>query len=152
MKTRLHAVHAGLLLALVFAGPLQAQIYLHDGASDKVNWVGGGTSTGEIDALKAQEDRFRLKLMFTLNEGNYLAGVNVTVRSAAGTTVMEQNDTGPVLLVNLPAGTYTVTATSEGRTQKRTVQIGDRLRTEYMRWPALQGKDFAPVPSASSTQ
>ena len=135
-----------LLLSLLLAGTLHAQIYLQEGASGKVNWVGGGASSGEIDVLKGQESKFRLKLVFTLTEGNYLAGVNVAIRDASGATVMQQTDTGPVLLVNLPSGAFTVEATSEGRKQTRKVQVGERLRTEYMRWPAVQGKDFTQAP------
>ncbi len=134
------------VLPYVLGGTLHAQIYLQEGSAGKVNWVGGGTSSGEIDALKGQENKFQLKLVFTLTEGNYLAGVNVVVRDARGTTVMQQTDTGPVLLVNLPSGAFTVEATSEGRKQTRKVQVGDRLRTEYMRWPAVQGKDFTQAP------
>jgi len=162
MQKRSHsitpAVSLTLLLSFVFSfvlpfvlphvlgGTLHAQIYLQEGSAGKVNWVGGGTSSGEIDALKGQENKFRLKLVFTLTEGNYLAGVNVVVRDARGTTVMQQTDTGPVLLVNLPSGAFTVEATSEGRKQTRKVQVGERLRTEYMRWPAVQGKDFTQAP------
>jgi len=51
-----------------------------------------------------------------------------------------------VLFLNLPNGAFTVSATSDGRTQTRKVQVGDRLRTEYMRWPAVQGKDFTQAP------
>jgi hypothetical protein len=150
MNKLFHSINAGLLLALLFVGPVDAQTYLREGSVGRVNWVGGGTSTGEIDLLKAQENKFNLKLVFTLMEGNYLAGVNVAVRDASGAPVMQQSDTGPVLLLNLPRGAFTVTATSDGRTQTRNVQVGDRLRTEYMRWPAEQGKDFTPSPAGGA--
>ncbi len=68
------------------------------------------------------------------------------VRDARGTVVLDQADTGPVLLAMLPAGTYTVTATSEGREQVRKVQVGKGMRTEYLRWPATEN-DFALPPS-----
>ena len=63
-------------------------------------------------------------------------------RAAKGTVVLDQADTGPVLLAKLPPGAYTVTATSEGRQQVRKVQIGTGMRTAYLRWPATD-KDFA---------
>jgi len=150
MHTRSRSIMASVLLALLLTGTLHAQTFLTEGSTGKVNWVGGGTSSGEIDALKGQENKYRLKLIFTLTEGNYLAGVNVAVRDASGATVMQQADTGPVLLLNLPSGAFTVSATSEGRTQTRKVQVGDRLRTEYMRWPAIPGKDFTLAPDSSA--
>lgn len=132
---------AAVLLALTIAAS-HAQMYLQEGKSANATWVGGGTNSAEIEALRERQKDHTLKLMFTLNAGNYLAGVDVTVVDAKGATVLEQRETGPILLARLPRGRYTVTATSEGRTEKRSVQIGDRLHSETMRWPAVQGKDF----------
>lgn len=137
-----------LCLALLMMGfaTAQAQSNLQQGKSGAVSWVAGGISAGQIDALAAREKEHTLKLVFTLNAGNYLAGVDVVVRDAKGTAVLEQSNTGPVLLAQLPRGSYTVSATSEGRTQTRKVQVGDRLRTEYMRWAA--SKDDFVLPPA----
>ncbi len=144
MNARIRWIAPGaLLLALAAAGAAaQSQVTLQQGKSGQVSWVAGGTRTAEIDALAAQEQGHALKLIFTLTAGNYLAGVDVKVRDAKGTVVLEQADTGPVLLARLPPGAYTVTATSEGREQVRKVQVGKGLRTEYLRWPATD-KDFA---------
>lgn len=132
-----------LVLALAAAGAFaQSQVTLQQGQSGQVSWVAGGTRTAEIDALAAQEKGHSLKLILTLTAGNYLAGVDVKVRDAKGTVVLDQADTGPVLLAKLPPGAYTVTAISEGRQQVRKVQIGTGMRTEYLRWPATD-KDFA---------
>lgn len=146
-------MHAGirciaLVAALAASGAMaQPQVTLQQGKSGQVSWVAGGTRTAEIDALSTQEKGHSLKLVFTLTAGNYLAGVDVKVRDAKGATVLEQSDTGPVLLASLPPGTYTVSAISEGREQLRKVQVGKGLRTEYLRWPATD-KDFALPPSA----
>jgi len=135
------------LVAALAAGSVAAQpkVMLQEGKSGQVSWVAGGTRTAEIDALAGQEKGHSLKLVFTLTAGNYLAGVDVKVRDAKGSTVLEQADTGPVLLARLPPGVYTVTATSEGREQVRKVQVGKGMRTEYMRWPATEN-DFALPP------
>lgn len=136
------------LVAALAAGSIaaQPQVTLQQGKSGQVSWVAGGTRSAEIEALAAQEKGHSLKLVFTLTAGNYLAGVDVKVRDARGTVVLDQADTGPVLLAMLPAGTYTVTATSEGREQVRKVQVGKGMRTEYLRWPATEN-DFALPPS-----
>lgn len=133
-----------LVVALVTSSAVSAQVpvTLQQGKSGQVSWVGGGTLGPEMDALVAQEKGHSLKLVFTLTAGNYLPGVDVKVRDAKGAVVLDQADTGPVLLAKLPAGAYTVTATSEGRQQVRKVQVGQGMRTEYMRWPATD-KDFA---------
>ncbi|MCE2948347.1 MAG: T9SS type A sorting domain-containing protein [bacterium] len=144
MNARNRWIASAALAGVLAAGSVaaQPQVTLQQGKSGQVSWVAGGTHTAEIDALAEQEKGHALKLIFTLTAGNYLAGVDVTVRDAKGTVVLEQADTGPVLLAKLPPGAYTVTATSEGREQVRKVQVGKGLRTEYLRWPATD-KDFA---------
>jgi hypothetical protein len=143
-------------MAVAFASALgsataaaQPQLGLQQGKSGEVTWVGGGNGIEAIEALAAREKEHSLKLVFTLTAGNYLAGVDVKVRDVKGTVVLDQRDTGPVLLAKLPRGNYTVTATSEGREQVRKVQVADRLRTEYMRWPATEN-DFVIPPGAST--
>jgi hypothetical protein len=148
MMTRIRTLAAvAAAAASCFIGPVLAQgpLFLQQGRAGEVAWVAGGTSAAEIDALAAREQDHSLKLVFTLLEGNWLAGVDVTVRDAKGAVVLEQRDTGPVLLARLPRGRYTVVAVSEGRSQTRPVTIGDRMRTEYLRWPSLPERDF-PLP------
>ncbi len=144
MNARNRWMATAALVAVLAAGSAaaQPQVTLQQGKSGQVSWVAGGTRTAEIDALAAQEKGHTLKLIFTLTAGNYLAGVDVKLRDAKGTVVLDQADTGPVLLAKLPPGAYTVTATSEGREQVRKVQVGTGMRTEYLRWPATD-KDFA---------
>ncbi len=87
-----------------------------------------------------------LKLVFTLNEGNYVAGVNVGVTDGKGMTVVEDVADGPFFMAKLPAGNYTVTATYEGKTVTRKVQVGSRgMRTENFHWPSNPQTDNVTV-------
>lgn len=111
-----------------------------------VSFISGGIGVDSQERLKAREKDFNLKLVFTLIEGNYLADVGVTVKDAAGKTVIEQAADGPFFMAKLPAGTYSVTAASDGKAQTRKVSLrADRLRTEYFRWPSDPKTDF-PLP------
>jgi len=111
-----------------------------------VSFISGGVGIGSMERLAAREKEFNLKLVFTVVEGNYLADVGVTVKDAAGKTVIEQVADGPVFLAKLPAGAYSVSAVYEGKAQTRKVAVrDDKLRTEYMRWPSKPGVDF-PLP------
>ena len=49
---------------------------------------------------------------------------------------------GPIVLVRLPNGEYTVDATYDGKTQTRKLAAGERMRTESLRWPSDPEKDF----------
>jgi len=64
-----------------------------------------------------------------------IADVNVTIKDARGKSVIERLAGGPVLMARLPAGAYSVTATYDGESKSRQVRVGQRLRTEYFRWP-----------------
>jgi hypothetical protein len=106
------------------------------------SFVSGGVGASSQEDLKAREREFNLKLVFTLVEGNYVADVNVAIRDASGRTVLEHEAPGPLFMAKLPSGTYTVSATYEGRSQSRKVSIGERLHTEQFRWPSNPQTDF----------
>ncbi|OGA38340.1 MAG: hypothetical protein A3G24_14815 [Betaproteobacteria bacterium RIFCSPLOWO2_12_FULL_62_13] len=113
------------------------------GAPGGVSYVSGGIGENGQAQLMAREKEFNLKLVFTLVEGNYVADVNVLVKDAGGKTVVEHLANGPFFMARLPAGTYSVAATYEGKTQTRKIKVGDRLHTEYLRWPSNPQTDFA---------
>lgn len=104
--------------------------------------ISGGIGEDELARLAAQERHYNLKLVLTLVEGNYVSDVRVTLTDAQGRQVLEHVAAGPVLLARLPAGRYTVAATYEGRTLRRKLVLGERLRTEYLRWPADPAADL----------
>ena len=108
---------------------------------DGIEYLSGGIGINSQDEINARAKDFNLKLVFTLNEGNYIADVGVAVKDAKGRTVVEDTAEGPFFLAKLPAGQYTVAATYEGRTVTRKLQVGKGLRTEYLRWPSNPGTD-----------
>ena len=108
-----------------------------------VEVLAGGIGEEEQQALAARERDFNLKLVFSLSQGNYLADVDIVVSDAKGAAIVRRNGTGPWVLVQLPAGSYTVTASQRGTIVTRAVRIGPRrLRTEYLRWPADPAEDL----------
>ncbi len=111
-----------------------------------VTFVSGGIGLDARQRMQALEPQFNGKLVFTLTEGNYLSDVDVSVRDAAGKTLIKHVADGPFMLIRLPAGKYSVTAIYDGRTQVRQVQLRDgRLHTEYLRWAGNPETDF-PLP------
>ena len=145
MKTTLLALWVCALL--LTAGPVPGQEgKTKSGAG--VPYVSGGVGAASQESLKAREKEFNLKLVFTLVEGNYLSDVSVAVKDGAGKSVLEATADGPFFMARLPAGAYTVTAIYDGVERTRKVKVGDRLRTEYLRWPSKPGVDF-PLPAES---
>ncbi len=141
-------------LMRVFLGVLCASMFVvAHAAPDRViskggaTWISGGIGSDSLLRLKAMERDFNLKLVFTLIAGNYLSDVSVSVVDAAGKAMIANVADGPVMLARLPAGKYSVRVVYEGKTQVREITLrGDRLLTEYFRWPGDPATDFALPP------
>jgi hypothetical protein len=131
----------GLILAIA---AIQAQTHaaLTPQTKDTVVYVSGGVGADEREQLKTLEKDFNLKLLFTLVEGPYVSDVAVVVKNASGKVVLEEQSRGPIFLLKLPPGTYTVEATYDGKKQTRKVTVGKRLSTVQFRWPSKPGVDF----------
>ena len=133
------------ILIIVLAGFMAETTGMAVSAGE-IAHVSGGIGIDEQQRLEAREREFNLKLVFTLNEGNYVAGVNVGVTDGKGRTVVEDVADGPFFMAKLPAGNYTVAATYEGKTLTRKVQVGSKgLHTENLRWPSNPQTDNVAV-------
>jgi len=75
-----------------------------------------------------------LALLFARSSGAYLADVDVMVKDAKGGTALAMRASGPVCLVDLPAGRYTVEAASEGVTKTQVVTLGGGSKTADFRF------------------
>jgi hypothetical protein len=92
-----------------------------------------------VDERTAAYPRFPLKLIFVAGAKAYTSQVSVTIADAKGAVRLQVpagQVSGPWLFVDLPAGTYTITATRGDQTQaKATGDIAQgRTKTVYMRW------------------
>ena len=134
---------AGLTFFLVVAqAPAFSAGAAAPAATGSIPHVSGGIGEGEQQQLLARQRDYNLKLVFTLNEGNYIADVNVAVKDKAGKTVLEDVSGGPFFLAKLPAGQYSVVATYDGKAVTRKVSVGAGLHTEQFRWAANPQVDF----------
>lgn len=129
---------AACFAALAMAQTVPEQVITQSG----VSFASGGIGVDSQERLKAREREFNLKLVFTLVEGNYLSDVGVSVKNAAGKTLIEHVADGPFFMAKLPAGAYAVTATYEGKSQTRKVNVTSSLKTEYFRWASNPQTDF----------
>lgn len=132
----------GVVVLAAFAATVQAQSTEKALTQNGVTFIAGGIGTDSQERLKAREREFNLKLVFTLAEGSYLSDVSVAIRDAAGKTLVEHLADGPFFMAKLPAGTYAVTATYEGKSQTRKVNVSSKLRTEYLRWASNPQTDY----------
>jgi hypothetical protein len=102
----------------------------------QVAMVSGGIGVDQREAMAGAVKNANLKLMFALNTGEYVSDVRVDVSDASGRKVVEHAAQGPWAYANLPAGTYTVTASFDGSSQSRKVTVGKGTKVVDFRWPA----------------
>lgn len=81
------------------------------------SYVSGGVSDGEVQRFQAAFKQYPLIVELYEHSGardEYTADADVRITDHKGTTVLEQRADGPFMLVRLPAGDYTVSASLHG--------------------------------------
>ena len=94
-----------------------------------VSYSCGGIGETQSNAMTQAMKQHPLGLLFVVKSGAYLANVNVSITN--GQNVAEKfTSGGPICLVNLPAGNYTVSARApDGNTQSKQVTVDSSSKT-----------------------
>ncbi len=139
MKPVMIVVFVTLMLSVAAVGPASAQ-WINppevQEAQDGSPYVTGGVGQSERTALEDRFGDYSLKLVFAKRSGEFLAGVRVVVRDENGRSLIQTVTRGPWLLADLPAGTYHLTAMSDGETRKREIRIGGGRTSMVVGWPS----------------
>jgi len=99
-----------------------------------VRYITGGVGDEERDALEAAKKDYNLHITTVNTSGEFLEDTQVTITNRQGEEVLK-TPAGPMLYVDLPAGAYTVEATSGGETKKQHVTVGPhKSASVYLRW------------------
>ena len=106
-------------------------------AGPDANFVCGGVSQEEAQEMKAQARQHPLMLTFAESSGAYLAGVDVEIRSSRGALVLSAKCEGPIMLVDLPPGSWRITAQVNGQSRQKTIATssGRHVQATFT-WPA----------------
>ena len=99
-----------------------------------IEYLNGGAGEEARAALEAQRAAFPLRLVFSVASGAYAVADHVEVSNGSG-KLLGVDDAGPMLLVKVPPGDYTVDATYGGKTERRRVSVGREGSTVNWRWP-----------------
>ncbi|WP_077033589.1 alpha/beta fold hydrolase [Pelomonas sp. KK5] len=138
-----HLITAALLGGTLAAGTAalaQQQFVPALQRSGSVEYISGGIGIDESTAMKAISPSWPLTLEFAVNtqpRADYASNVAVTIRDARHAAVLQTTAQGPLLLVKLPPGQYSVDAEFAGRTitQNITVAQGKAAHQSFI-WPA----------------
>lgn len=130
---------AALLAALLGPAPLLAQEAAQaEAAVPTIPYISGGVGSEGMSEIAAQEKDYSLKLFFAGKGGAWLSDVSVKITDARKHAVADLNAEGPVMLLKLAPGRYTLTATLDGKEVVQKVSVAAKgLRTVYIRFPEI---------------
>jgi hypothetical protein len=97
-----------------------------------------------LDERQVDYPPFALKVVFTAGGKPFLTGVTVTIQGPKGMekiVIPRERVTGPWLFVDVPAGTYDISAGQADQTQAlKAVKIeGGKTKVVHLRWPEDRG-------------
>ena len=103
-----------------------------------VTYVSGGIGHDESAAMKAEARSYPLSMVFSAGKDNeYVADVRIAIRDKAGKAVLNTVSGGPIMLVKVPAGRYSIAAERNGKKLRRTVQVNQRGDKQVnFHWPS----------------
>jgi hypothetical protein len=133
----------GLLLAaalMLWASLAWAQTLPGMQSRNGVQYLSGGIGKDEADALKQAEAGYPLTLEFASSTNReadderapYVSGTSVNIIDARGNDVLNVRSEGPLLLVDLPKGNYTVDAQWNGVRKRKDISLTGERRQHVM--------------------
>lgn len=87
-----------------------------------IDYITGGVGEEELEAIKAQEQNFNVRILASSSQGEYMGEMAFRFLDDKGVEVFRVYDAGPYLYANLPVGKYTIEgAAQSGEIQRSTV-------------------------------
>lgn len=131
----MHRIEQWTLISLLaLAAPLHAASVQQDRGPAQVAYASGGVSEESRDNLNAIAGDFNLKVVMATKTGEYLSDVDVVITDDRGRPMVSAVSDGPWFFARLPSGRYTVSASSNGAMQRKSVTVGDRQSRVDLRW------------------
>ena len=93
-----------------------------------ITYITGGVGEDESKAIRGDAKNWPLIIDFSQhlqNHDAWISQVYLRILDIKGNGIFEVTTDGPFLLVNLPSGSYVLTATYEGITKTQKIQIVD---------------------------
>jgi hypothetical protein len=100
-----------------------------------IPYVSGGVSVDERHALRQMTRKDNLQLIFAAKNRDYLSDVTVRIMDDKGHQVLNTVAQGPWLFTKLPAGKYTIKATTMGHSQGAVAEVSLKSQTRvHLTW------------------
>ena len=123
-----------LALALHAVGATLPQPKMENG----ITYLSGGIGNDEAVAMKAEAKSYPLSMIFSAGKDNeYLADVRIAIKDKAGKEVLNAVSDGPIMLVKVPAGRYSIAAERNGKILHHTVRVNQKGDKQVnFHWPS----------------
>lgn len=115
-----------LLLALPPAAVAQDEI-LAPGFANGIPYLSGGIGDEEREAIDRARNNYNIKLVLAETSGSYVSDVTLHITTVLGDPVISIPSAGPLVLLQLPPGTYLINAAYEGRNAQKRFDVSDNL-------------------------
>ena len=119
-----------LLLGVLFtAGAMaQAQPGKHIPRQGEMGYLNGGFGEEQADLMRSMTSQFPVRMTFSRHNAThatdeFVADVKLRVTDSAGQTVLDLASQGPIFLLRLPEGSYSVEAEHEGQMKTRRFDV-----------------------------
>lgn len=125
--TRLHSIRlfALPLLAVLFSTYSVPAIAYEPPAvqtQGDISYITGGIGERETKDLRSQRGKYGLRIVNAGAKGGFTGSTHITIKDRKGHEMLD-TDGGPLFYANLPAGKYTVIATTEEHKQTKKIII-----------------------------
>jgi len=125
---RLFAAVAAVLIATLLGS---TALYAAPASQPQIAMLSGGIGEEEVDRMNAAQEHYSLKLIYAEANGDYLTDVAVRIQDHKKNVVLETvASQGPIVLINLKPGTYTLVSTVSGKSSTQRIAVrGNGLST-----------------------
>jgi hypothetical protein len=122
------------------AQPAPQALMPQERAQGTVTYLSGGIGVDEAELLRQQSASYPLTLEMATAAGGprdaYISDARVDIRDSSGKQVLSTTTEGPLMLLRLPSGTYTVDVDWHGTQRHKTVAVsGDRHQHVMLEFP-----------------
>ena len=126
----------GIVFGLAISGYAQDIPLIEPKVENGIRYITGGVGLEEREAMQEAFDSgdYNLKIVLATKNGPYLSLVPVRITDATGKVMLETDQTGPWLYVNLPRGKYKITATYNRMERTRTVSVNGGMNMATFYW------------------
>jgi hypothetical protein len=128
--------------ALLFAATASAAAFAQSAPeslrASGIDYLNGGIGTEEADRMRQMGAEYPVQMTFAeRNQGQdeFVADVHLRVIDSRGDTLVDLPNQGPIFLLQVPPGSYTVEAERQGDVKTRRIEVApgrhDRLGFEW---------------------